>query len=46
VKCHPIALAALYSTELSHTLTVRRKLSSATVHSRRYSGIYFNICFC
>ena len=42
VKCHPIALATLYSTELFHTLTVQRKLSPATVH--RISRIYFNIC--
>jgi hypothetical protein len=30
--------------KLSHTLTVYRKHSSAVVHNRRYSRIYFTLC--
>jgi len=43
VKCHPGAMAVLYSAELPHTLTVQTKLSSATVHNQKYSRICFNL---
>ena len=43
VKCHPGAMDDLYSTELPHTLTVQRKLSSDTVHNQKFSRICFNL---
>jgi hypothetical protein len=44
IKCHPAALTALYSTELFHTLTAKRKHSSAEFQNQSYSRIYFSLC--